>query len=183
MLLSENESTEVWERVYRQLQFTPSVDISVIPFELPEPWAVYDISDAFGGDDDPFLPEEWNSMTEQFTDVINRILLSCMVPGERLYALDWHHSGFLFDPQNREEQQDLFVEDERYWGGGYYAYFPSYIPDGDYHFFLSQDFRFGYLGHPWRQEIWLFGEKLVDAFQAAVKQEPILTGFRLKREP
>ena len=51
---------------------------------------------------------------------------------------------------------DVFMEN-----GGYYAYFPSYIPDGDYSFFISEDFSFGYLGHPWRNEIWIFGEELI----------------------
>lgn len=121
-----------------------------------------------------------DSVLERFTGKVNRVLLSCMTPGERLYALDWHHSNFLYDPQDQEEQQSLFVRDERYQGGGYNAYFPPYIPDGDYYFFLAKDFRMGYLGHPWRQEVWIFGERLTEAFQTAVEQEPVFSGFRRK---
>lgn len=182
MLLSENELDKVWEQVYQRFQFTPSMDIMVIPFELPQPWVVYDISDVFESIDNPSLTE-WYSMTERLNNVVNQVLLSCMAPGERLYALDWHHSGFLFDPRNPEEQKSLFVEDGRYWGGGYTAYFPLYIPDGDYYFFLSQDFRFGYFGHPWRKEIWIFGEMFVHSFQEAVEREQVLSGFRRRNNP
>ena len=79
-------------------------------------------------------------------------------PGKRLYALDWQHSAFLYDPGKDEEQKSVRLEDEN---GEYWAEFPFYYPDGDYYFFLDEEFRFGYLGHPWRNEIWAFGEKLL----------------------
>lgn len=173
MLLSEKEGKAVWEQIYQRLRFTPSIERNVIPFQLPKPWTVYDVSQLYAELAD-------GGVMESFTSKVNQVLLSCMVPGERFYALDWHHSNFLYDPQNREEQQSLFVEDERYQGGGYNAFFPSYIPDGDYYFFLAQDFRMGYLGHPWRQEVWIFGERLTEAFQTAVEREPAFFGFRLK---
>ena len=79
--------------------------------------------------------------------------------------MDWHHSAFLYDPRNLEEQQSFFVEDQRYVGGVYFAYFPSFYPDGDYYFFIDEQFRFGYLGHPWRREVWIFGEALLPRFE------------------
>ena len=57
------------------------------------------------------------------------------------------------------------MEDARYGGvlgGGYNAYFPEFYPDGDYYFFVQRDLKWGYLGHPWRREIWLFGAPLVE---------------------
>ena len=44
----------------------------------------------------------------------------------------------------------------------YFAYFPSFIPDGDYYFFIEENFEFGYLGHPWREEVWICGEALIN---------------------
>lgn len=29
-------------------------------------------------------------------------------------------------------------------------------PDGDYHFFIAQDFLYGIMGHTWRKELWVF---------------------------
>lgn len=76
------------------------------------------------------------------------------------YALDWQHSAFKFSPNNIQEQADIWVNDERYLGGGYNAYFPSFYPDGDYYFFIDEKLENGYLGHPWRQEVWVFGSVL-----------------------
>ncbi len=59
------------------------------------------------------------------------------------------------------EQRSCVVKDERYTNGEYSAYFPSFYPDGDYYFFIEENFEFGYLGHPWRQEIWIFGRDLI----------------------
>ena len=33
--------------------------------------------------------------------------------------------------------------------------------EADYYFFIEENFEFGYLGHPWRQEIWIFGRDLI----------------------
>ena len=78
-----------------------------------------------------------------------------------MYAIDWQHSTFLFSPQNKKEQESFWKEDSRYMGGGYNAYFPSFYPDGDYYFFIDEFWKFGYLGHPWRQEVWVFGDELI----------------------
>ena len=142
-------------QVYEKLKFSPSCayrghSMNVpLPFRIPEAYAVYGI----------------DSMTESQIDLVSlkmpEILISVTEPGQKIYALDWHHSAFLFDPRNPEEMKSIWKEDERYSGGGYSAYFPLFVPDGDYHFFIGQNFQFGYLGHPWREEIWIFGGKLL----------------------
>ena len=153
MLLNEQETRAVWDRVYTQLRFRPDSRYrghSLLwwrrPFRLPKPWAVYALDGAS------------QEQIEQTEAAVKRCLLAVTEPGERLYALDWQHGAFLFDPRNEEEQQSVRLEDE---AGEYWAEFPFYYPDGDYYFFLDKDFRFGYLGHPWRKEIWIFGEKLL----------------------
>lgn len=42
------------------------------------------------------------------------------------------------------------------------SYFPDFYPDGDYYFFIDTEFENGYLSHPWRQEVWIFGITLID---------------------
>ena len=32
-------------------------------------------------------------------------------------------------------------------------------------FFVSKDFRYGLLGHPWRKEIYVFGDTLIEQFK------------------
>lgn len=88
-------------------------------------------------------------------------MINC-APNAEWYALDWNHSAFRFDPRNKEEMKSVTIEDRRYFGGEYVAYFPDFYPDGDYYFFIDTKFENGYLGHPWRQEVWVFGITLID---------------------
>lgn len=149
----------VWERFYDQFHFDPSTFYRAhsfdarVPFQIQGPYSVYGIESM-----EDFQIDRMDSL-------IRDIFSNTAAPGERMYALDWQHSAFLYDPKNREEQTDVWVTDERCSAGGYFAYFPSFFPDGDYCFFLDEHFRFGYLGHPWRQEVWIFGERLIAPFE------------------
>ena len=154
MLLNEQESKAVWNRFTGQFRFRPDSQYrghSLLwwkrPFRLTRPWAVY----ALEG-----MTEEQIGQTGK---AVKAALLAATKPGGRLYALDWQHSAFLYDPRNEEEQRSERRTDEN--GQEWTAVFPFYYPDGDYYFFLDEGFRFGYLGHPWRKEIWVFGEKLL----------------------
>lgn len=140
----------VWDKVYEILKFTPSVDKSIMPFEIKEEYAIYSFD---------FYEIAENRI--DLEEVIGNIFVDIFEDDTKMYALDWQHSAFLYNPKNKEEQKSFWKEDNRYWGGGYYAFFPPFIPDGDYYFFIEENFRFGYLGHPWRQEIWVWGEKLI----------------------
>jgi len=144
MLIDDTpEYDKIWNQVYEKLKFSPSyayhghsMNVS-LPFQIPEEYAVYGI----------------DHMTEKQIDFLYQkmpeILIAVTEPEQKIYALDWHHSAFLFNPRNPEDQKDS-------------AYFPAFVPDGDYYFFIEQNFQFGYLGHPWRQEVWIFGEKLLN---------------------
>ncbi|MCI8361055.1 MAG: DUF2716 domain-containing protein [Clostridiales bacterium] len=158
MLLDDTpEYDAVWDKVFATLKFRPSGSdyredhptTGKLPFTIACSYEVYAIE---------HMTDEQRDLMDAF---IRKSLILC-AHGKRWYALDWYHSAFKFDPQNLDEQQSFWVEDERYWGGGYYAYFPSFYPDGDYYFFIDEDFQNGYLGHPWRQEIWVFGAALLD---------------------
>jgi len=108
--------------------------------------------------------------TDAMDDLILSAFLNCTQPGERLYALDWQHSSFLFDLRADGEMESIYVQDPRYIGGGYYAHFPPFYPDGDYYFFIDEKLRFGYLAHPWRREVWIFGNALVEEFERIYRQ-------------
>lgn len=151
MLLDDTPEYDlIWDKIYEKLKFNPSIKAHAVPFEIDERYAVYKIDE----------------MTEQqvdtIDDIISKIFVDISKEGSRMYALDWQHSAFLFDPRNKDEQQSFWKEDSRYIGGGYNAYFPSFYPNGDYYFFIDEFFRFGYLGHPWRKEIWVWGHELID---------------------
>ena len=82
MLLNDAQSRFIWDKVDDILRFHPSVDTWEIPFVIEAPYIVYDISRTSDGD------------TEQMDPLITNALISCTTPGERIYALDWQHSGF-----------------------------------------------------------------------------------------
>lgn len=155
MLLDNTERYDaVWDRVYGELGFRPSMR-EFTPFDIKVPHAVYGIE----------------NMTETQIDVMEDIAgeIFARISNGMVYALDWQHSALLYDPKSHDEQRGLWVEDERYIGGGYNVGFPSFYPDGDYHFFIAEDFSFGWLGHPWRQEVRIFGEKLLPEIDAVYK--------------
>ncbi len=150
LITNENQYTAVWNKVYEKLKFHPdssyrghSLNVK-LPFKINKPYIIYNIEDIT------------DAQVDLSSKVIPEIFAKITPESKKIYALDWQHSTFLYDPHNIEEQKDVFMEND-----GYYAYFPSYIPDGDYSFFISEDFSFGYLGHPWRNEIWIFGEELI----------------------
>ena len=159
MLLDDTiEYDLVWDKVYEKLNFKPSCEYRGhsmevdLPFEIEGNYAVYGIEKMC----------EFKIEQKEFEEIIRNLFISITNEGRRMYALDWQHSAFLFEPRKIEEQKSVWKEDNRYHGGGYNAYFPDFYPDGDYYFFIDEFFEFGYLGHPWRQEIWVFGNKLIE---------------------
>ena len=149
-ILGEEESKQIWDRIYVELQFQPSVRVNTLPFQLSAPYLVLDLARAA------------QEQVEKLLTEVPSALAACLGEDEWMYALDWHHSYFRYDPRLPVTEHSHWVEDERYMGGGYDAWFPDFYPDGDYYFFVQRDLKWGWLGHPWRREIWLFGAPLVE---------------------
>ena len=158
-ILGDEECRQIWDRIDEALQFRPSVRAN-IPFQLPEPWVVHDLA---------YFPVD--QQYEDFESAVVQALAGCLGEDGWIYALDWQHSGFRYDPRLPITEHDHWVEDERFrrLGGGYNAYFPDFYPDGDYYFFVQRDLNWGYLGHPWRRELWLFGAPLIEALSSRLE--------------
>lgn len=138
VILDREHYNMVWERVYEDFSFCPSVDTHITPFQFKMNYQVFNLSQL-----------RWDMAEE----IIEKILRS--VSDQEIYALDWQHDAFLYLPgENREE---VWYDAER----KCHVYFPTYYPDGDYYFFIAQDYSYGILGHPWRKELYFFGEKLL----------------------
>lgn len=151
LLLDDERYDTVWNRVYNELGFHPGMR-EAFPFDIKAPHAVYSVS----------------KMTAKQIDVMEKTAweIFARISDGNTYALDWQHSALLYDPRDPDEKRDFWVDNENYWDGGYNVYFPSFFPDGDYYFFIAEDFSFGWLGHPWRQEVWIFGEELLSEIEA-----------------
>ena len=132
---------KIWDRIYNDYSFFPSVDNSRKMWLHP------------GGEFKTFhLTTFWN---EEQESIVNNIL--CKVVGAKMFALDWQHDCFLFDPNEKIPTGYMYYDKERDCN----VYFPEYYPDGDYHFFVSKDWRFGLYGHPWRKELVVVGKELI----------------------
>ena len=148
------EYDDIWDKVYTALGFNPSckyrghsLDVT-LPFTINVSYEIYAIE----------------FMMEDEIEKMDEIIRDCLIRSsdKEWYALDWLHSAFRFNPRNKDEMKSLWIKDNNYYGGGYFAYFPSFYPDGDYYFFIDSKFENGYLGHPWRQEVWVFGKPLIN---------------------
>ena len=164
MLLDDNQYKEVWDRVYDELKFHPyTAHTGICPFTISHPHVIFDIS---------------GTESRMVDDMITSAFVACVSPGEKMYALDWQHSAFLFDPRDPSQMESFYTEDFRHFGGGYHVEFPPYYPDGDYYFFIDENFRFGYLSHPWRREVWIFGACLITEFKKIYRE----FGWEIKEE-
>lgn len=119
-------------------------------FEFSIPYEVYDLD-----------IQSLNNV--QFDEVIKSILMRCMNEDEYIYALDWKHTGFRYNPKSELPMQKCVHIEDAF--GGYNVYFPDFYPDGDYYFFIAKDFRWGYLTHPWQRRCWVFGSIIMEEFE------------------
>lgn len=98
---------------------------------------------------------EQPELESEFTLKLLDAFRICTKPGERLWAIDWQHAWYYFDPHagitmaNRDE-----------WA-------MPILPDGDSYNFVAPDFRFGVV-MDWRPTgpVTIFGEDLMAAFAA-----------------
>lgn len=78
-----------------------------MPFEIQEPYIIYSIED---------MSDDY----DQFEELVRSCLVKCSNKVE-WYALDWQHSAFRFNPQNKEEMKSVKIKDENCMGGEYFA--------------------------------------------------------------
>ena len=153
LLLSDAEDDVIWDIIYSRFHFVADsyhtehrFDLYV-PFVIDVSHIVYSIEKVIPDDEQP----------------MNRILLSLFSvlfeKGYSIYAFDWNHDCYRFSPD--AYTSDGHALEKHSVSRDCNMYYPSFYPNGDYHFFVEKDFRFGILGHPWRQEMWVFGEQLI----------------------
>lgn len=146
-VIVEKDLSNIWDKFYEKFKFNPSVGVDEIPFQFDINYKVYK------------LKSVW---TERQEKIVNNILKK--VSNSNIYALDWQHDCFEFNPQEEIPLYYRYHDNDR----NCEVYFPSYYPNGDYYFFLSKDLSYGLLGHPWRQEIYVFGESLIGGFEKQI---------------
>ena len=134
---------KIWKQIYRKYKFNPTTDKTVIPFKLKSKHVCYKLNSYWTPEQEKIVNEIFEKMSDK-----------------DIYALDWQSDGFEYNPKENIELFFNYYDEER----NCQVYFPSYYPDGDYHMFISKDWSYGMLGHPWRDEIYIFGEQLIKEF-------------------
>ena len=145
VITDANTYRVLWDKVYDEYGFHLSEEAWL---SLPQPYKKYRLSALW---------------TEEQEKLVNGIFMR-LCP--EMYALDWQHDCFTFSPSEEIPPDTWYYDAERDCN----VYFPCYYPNGDYHFFLSADWYYGLFGHPWREEIYVMGDALIQAFEAAKDQ-------------
>lgn len=144
IIKDKDEYQKIWDILFSDWAFAPSVDSGKTWLRPKGLFRTY------------HLLEKWDETQEA---LVNRILRE--VVAEELYALDWQHDCFTFDPNENIPAGYSYFDKERNCS----VFFPEYYPDGDYHFFASKDWKYGLYGHPWRKELIVVGEELILAIE------------------
>lgn len=111
----------------------------------PEPHLVWDVSAIY---------DNRESFDDLETDLNLQALVAlrqCTKPGEELYAIDWQHDWYRFQPHAMSMNS------------GKDSWQIPILPDGDAYFFFPEDFRFGIIAIP-HGTICLYGADLLQAF-------------------
>lgn len=147
--LTAVEQDIVWEKFQNDFSFHPSVRQEDWPsIQTTKPSHRFSIQHFWGDAEDHKIPQFLQKAIDAF--------VSITFPGEKIYGLDWQHDCFWVDPR------DLTVRDMVDSQRG--ESLLSFLPNGDYHIFITQDFENIWFGHPWESSITLVGEKLISAF-------------------
>lgn len=159
MELSKENEDFIYNFIKEELRFWPSCykNDLFLPFAINRPFTIYDIS---------HMSDE---QIELLYELVPTALANALPHGYRIYAIDWFHNFILYDPRNPENTQSNQPVSPNFNRDGV-AYYLGFYPDGDYYFFLDKYGAFGYLSHPWRQEVWIYGETLLKEFEKIYKQ-------------
>ena len=135
--LNEIEEKQVWDTFYNLFDFKPSIKkFPGIKTSLPTK---------------KFSTKKYFSLDaplDKLETLALTLFRSVSKPGERLYALNWHHQCYDFDPR-LEMDRDEFNE-----------WIIPIFPNGDYYIFLTKDFHNVWFGHPWEKSM-LFDNTLL----------------------
>jgi hypothetical protein len=156
--LSESDYNRAWDRFYKVFDFRPSIKPEDWPgIREPAPSVTYSISHIYGN-------PEYAALESDLQVSARAAFQACARHDEAMYALDWHHPGYLFQPHALAESDFWPV--------------PA-LPNGDYYIFLATDFRFGWFGHPWERTICIFGSPLLSAID---RRRPRLFTYQVRAQ-
>lgn len=149
-----DEYAEIWDRFDALFRFRPSIQVFPAITE-PTPSVTWRLG---GADDD------------RFVETVQRAVTALAGEGS-LLCLDWQHTSYRVWPR--------LVGPDNLDPPGAPGWPLSPYPDGDYHIYLAEDFRFGTFGHPWERTLCVFGADLLDRVEVDLHE---IFGAPLRRD-
>jgi hypothetical protein len=144
--LSEGEYGEIWDRVYEVFDFHPTTDAAQWPsFREPAGSTTWGLESVFAKAD---TEVEFLCAERDVAACLLDALVAAKGVDENVYALDWRHPGYRFDPSLARPPERIE------------SWLVPALPNGDYYLFLAQDLRFGWLSHPWECSVCVYGDLL-----------------------
>ena len=151
--LSKIEYGEIWDRVYESFDFHPTTARAEWPsFREPAGATTWDLASMFAN---AATEIEFLSAERDVASCLLDALVAAKGADEIVYALDWQHPGYRFDPSLARPPDNID------------SWLVPALPNGDYYLFLAHDLRFGWLSHPWECSVCVYGDLLPSIREAA----------------
>ncbi len=151
--LDDQEYERVWDEFEARFEFKPDY------YNLNEP-AIKEPAQS--------IIFSWRrNLSAEDVDALEQVILEAfseLTPDQGImYALDWQHESYKFDPHNDYRGMPIPI-----------------FPDGDYSIFLNSTMDMGTFAHPWQETICIFGRDLVNIIEAKL---PFLYARVERRSP
>lgn len=143
-ILDTIEYNHAWDFVFSKCHFKPYEKQELIT--LPNPNLCLDISQFYNDGFSEDLYKELHESAHAWFEKISN--------GKRMYALNWQHDCYSFSTDSPFEK-DEFGE-----------WLIPVFPNGDYTFFLTQDFRNGIFADGINFRLLIWGESLIKILEA-----------------
>jgi hypothetical protein len=144
--LDDLDERNAWGFITNKLNFQPYNKECIV--RLPSPNKVFEISKYY---DEGFNEELYSNLHESILSLFKKI-----AKGGRMYALNWQHDCYSFSPYL------LFEKDE------FDEWLVPVFPNGDYLFFLTEDFDNGIFADGVNLKFSIWGENIVTALEYEV---------------
>ena len=152
-ILNNDKNNELWDKIENDFGFNPNFYLiknnkSNEIFNIKHlPFKIFKISN------NCYENELWQNKINNILKKIN----------SDMYALNWQHDGFLFNPNQNISLTQCYENN-----------FPTYYPDGDYYLFISKDFSQGIFNIPGfnftNACMFVFGNILIEEFTKHKKE-------------
>ncbi len=144
-IIDSKKHNVLWDYVLNVLQFKPNASKEGV-IKLPHPSKKFNVA--------PFFDAGFSR--ELYTDLHSKTktVLETIAKDEQIYALDWQHDAYEFDPGLAFE-----LNESGEW-------LIPVFPNGDLIFFLTTDFKNVIFGDGIHLEISISGEQIFRAFES-----------------